>query len=69
MPARLPARTRTRTHPTTPPRPAPRPARPQPKVAVVQIGANDMTNCAWSATNPVQKQKALDKEIPGIVGR
>lgn len=45
------------------------PARPQPKVAVIQIGANDFTNCAWSATDPKQKQKALDKELPGIFGR
>lgn len=41
----------------------------QPKVAVILIGANDMTNSGWSFTDKKKKEAALNKETPGIVGR
>ena len=54
--------------PPTPGSPhSPRPA--QPRVAVILIGANDMTNSGWSLTDQKKKEGALAKEVPGIVGR
>lgn len=41
----------------------------KPKVAVVLIGTNDMTNSAWSATIQSVKEKALAKDAGGIVYR
>lgn len=58
---------------TAPPLPVPAPLNcrppPQPKAVVLNIGTNDLTNCAWGAKNAATKQKAINREIPGIVGR
>lgn len=55
------------------PRPAARPraplAAPQPRVAVVLIGTNDLTNSGWSITSRTLKEKALDQQLPGILQR
>lgn len=47
----------------------PKPDLLQPRVAVLHIGTNDFTNCAWGAKNQRQKEAALNKELPGILGR
>lgn len=62
-----------RRPPTRPPvaRPCP-PARSpplQPKLSVVLIGTNDLTNSGWSITDLKKKEAAVDKQLPGIVGR
>ena len=40
-----------------------------PGIDSILIGTNDMTNSAWSQKDKSKKEKALAKEVPGIVGR
>ncbi|EFN54606.1 hypothetical protein CHLNCDRAFT_135094 [Chlorella variabilis] len=54
--------------------PARKKARPgggrwRPRVVVLLIGTNDLTNSGWSATVQSAKEKALAKQEPGIVAR
>lgn len=41
----------------------------QPRLSVVLVGTNDLTNCGWSITDAKKKEAAVDKQLPGIVGR
>lgn len=58
---------RSKRHPA-PCRPSP--AHPfQPKVVVINIGTNDLTNCGWSIKDRTLKERALDQQLPGILQR
>lgn len=45
------------------------PKKNKPRVAVVLIGTNDLTNSGWSITSRTLKEKALDQQLPGILQR